>query len=179
MNQNIAKSESVNVLINDTNWAWPQAVTEIFHPHGINAILADSSGDIVRLITHNKIHLAILDEALDEFSGIQTLRTIRNHDRQVPCILLAQQVNQRLLAQALRLGVFSVIDKPVDISLLAENIKRLFFKNYAIDMFSGYKNLRTTNRYSHSRMTKIRKFTTVIKWTRKKIERSNETNEGL
>ena len=144
--------DSVTVLIDNANWAWPQAVAEIFQPRGINALVAQSPADTVRLVTTNKIHLAILDlqpqplsttaaatdrtATTDHAAGIQMLRSIRNHDRLLPCILLAGQVDTRLLAQALGLGAFSVMAKPVDLHLLAEQIDRLFVKYYNSNVFS-------------------------------------------
>ena len=142
--------DSVTVLIDNANWAWPQAVTEIFRPRGINALVAQSPADTVRLVTNNKIHLAILDlqpqpttapcsgqpVPPDHTAGLQMLRSIRNHDRLLPCILLAGRVDPRLLAQALNLGAFSVMAKPVDLNLLTEQIDRLFVKYYNSNVFS-------------------------------------------
>ena len=136
MAQRLAKPQSVNVLITDARWAWPQAVAEIFQPRGINALLAHKGGEIVRLVSNNKIHLAILDSVLEDLTGMQALKVIRQHDPLVPCILLAQQPEKRLLADALALNAFSVLAKPVDLALLAEQIDRLFLKCYSSDMFS-------------------------------------------
>ena len=133
---NLSQPRSVNVLLNDANWAWPRAVEEIFQPRGVNALLADTAGDVVRLVDQNKIHLTILDISRDEHSGIQTLRMIRKHDPLMPCILLAHRFDTRLLAEALLLDAFSVMGKPVDLDLLAGQVDRLFVKYYASDMFA-------------------------------------------
>jgi len=146
MAQRLSKPQYVNVLITDSprshdvrgddGWAWPQAVSEIFQPRGINALIAKSSSDIVKLVSNNKIHLAILDSVINDLTGMQALKAIRQHDPLVPCILLAQQPEKHLLAKALALNAFSVLAKPVDINLLAEQIDRLFIKCYASDLFS-------------------------------------------
>ena len=112
----LSQPRTVNVLLNNANWAWPQAVEEIFQPRGVNALLADTACDVVRLVDQNKIHLAILDISRDEHSGMQTLRMIRKHDLLMPCILLAHQFDRRLLAEALLLHAFSVMGKPVDLN---------------------------------------------------------------
>ncbi len=137
MAQRLSQPEIVNVLIGNANWPWPQAVSEIFRPRGINALVANSSGEMVQIIDKNRIHLALLDVAFDKFSGMQTLKIIRKHDRLLPCIMLAEHIDDELLADALRLEAFSVMSKPVDIPLLAEQINRLFMKYYASNMFSG------------------------------------------
>ena len=138
MAQKFSQPDSVNVMLDNANWAWPQAVAQIFQPRGINALVADSTADMIQLITHNKIHLAILDQTSigDNTSGMHTLKIIRNHDRLLPCILLAHKIDKHLLSQALALQAFSVVEKPVNLSRLAEQINRLFLKYYAFDMFS-------------------------------------------
>jgi len=153
----LSKSSDVNVLISNANWAWPQAVERIFRPRGVNALMAETGGDMLELVNQNKIHLAILDMGLDEFSGLQTLRMIRQQNKQLPCILLAQKVNKKLLAAALDLQAFTVMDKPVDLNLLANQVDRVFLKCYASDMFS-----------ETPKPTVTRRITKITKWTFRK-----------
>jgi len=168
MAQRLSQPESVNVLLSDANWAWPQAVTTIFQPRNINALVADCSRDMVHLVASNRIHLAILDAALDDLSGLRTLKIIRKHDEHVPSILLAHGVDEDFLAEALRLGVFSVLDKPVDLSLLAGMIDRLFVKNYASNMFSSDSEGGPQNRAWARPQKRAGVVSTVIKWTVRK-----------
>jgi DNA-binding NtrC family response regulator len=130
MAQKLSQPDSVNVLISNANWAWPQAVAEIFQPRGFNALVANSARDIVQLVSNHRIHLAILDMVMDDLTGIQALKIIRQQNQLLPCILLAAHPEKRLLAQALSLKAHSVLAKPVDIPLLAEQIDRLFQKRY-------------------------------------------------
>jgi DNA-binding response OmpR family regulator len=136
MAMKLSQPDNVNVLLSDSNWPWPQAVDGIFRPRGINALVARSADDVLRIIDNNKIHLAILDAAIDEFCGIQTIRTIRKRNKLLPCLLLSQNINHRLLAGALDLNVFSVLAKPVNLALLAEQVNRIFQKCYDSNMFS-------------------------------------------
>jgi len=45
-------------------------------------------------------------------------------------------VGESLLGKALQLDVFSVIDKPVNMSVLREQLNRLFMKKYRSNIFS-------------------------------------------
>ena len=153
--------DSINVLIDSANWAWPQAVNQIFRPRGINALIAQSPSDAVQIATANHLHLAILDMRNDQpssppdeptakelqLSGIKTLQAIRNQDPRLPCILITAAVTDRILADALALGVFSVVPKPVNIDLLAHQIDRLFIKRFHCNIFStpGHPNSPSTN----------------------------------
>lgn len=174
----LSQPENVNVLISNANWAWPQAVMEIFQPRGINALVAHSAGEMVRIVSNNKIHLAILDMALEELSGMQTLKMIRNQDKLLPCMVLAQNASSHLLAQALSLNVFSVLAKPVDLKVLAAQIDRLFTKYYASNMFAEmHKNTQNDNQNTVKIRLKPNKMT-IFRWTIKKIERRNNQDEN-
>ena len=133
----LSQAMNVKVLLSNADWAWPEAVSKIFQPRGINALVANSSSEMVRIIDNNRIHLAILDLQFDDRSGLQTLKIVRKHNQLIPFILLTHQTDDRILAEALTLDAFSVLAKPVDLALLAGKINRVFQKYYASDMFSG------------------------------------------
>jgi len=133
MAQRLSQPNNINVLIGNPDWAWPQAVSEIFQPRQINALIANTLNDMLNLVSHNRMHLAILDSRTDEISGTHALKIIRQHDQLLPCILLAEKPSRGLLAEALSLNAFSVLAKPVDLTLLAEQIDRLFLKYYDIN----------------------------------------------
>ncbi len=83
MAQRLSQPESVNVLISNANWPWPQAVAEIFQPLGINALIANSSNDIVRIIEYaTDRSLVLLDElgtSTDPAEGSALARSILLH----------------------------------------------------------------------------------------------------
>lgn len=126
----MSQPENINVLIRNADWAWPQAVTEIFQPRKINALVANSLNEMIRLVSHSRMHLAILDSPARQVSGVQALKILRQLDQLLPCILLASQPGQRLLAEALSLNAYAVLAKPVDLELMAELVDRLFRKYY-------------------------------------------------
>lgn len=185
MTKRLSQPESVNVLISNADWAWPQAVTQIFQPLGINALISQSTRETVRIIVNNKIHLAILDTTTagnpqggyqptdDQLNAMNTLKIIRKHDQLLPCILLAKCVDRRLLADALALEAFSVLAKPVDLGILVEQIDRLFTKCYASDMFSHHTCVnQTIPGIARQQKKQNKNVSTVIKWTIRKRKKN-------
>ncbi len=136
MSISLAQPDSVNVLMSNSAWAWPQAVTQIFQPRGVNALMAESTDDIVRILDNRKVHLAIIDNSIDNEGGLKALNVIRRKDELLPCLLLAGNANQKLLAEALKLNVCSVLAKPVDIIQLAVQMDKIFQKYYSCNLFS-------------------------------------------
>lgn len=138
----MSQPDHVNVLIGNADWAWPQAVAEIFQPRGINTLIANTPAEMVHIIDNNRIHLAILDMTIgqSDLSGMHTMKMIRKHNILLPCIMLAHNIDRHLLDEALKLDVFSVLSKPVDIDLLKKNINRLFLKCYECNVFADDSN---------------------------------------
>ncbi len=136
MVSNLSKLEEINVLASEANWAWPEAVRYIFRPRGINLLMAENAVEFVNIIERKRIHTTIVDMDSEESNGLATIKIIRMDYPLLPCILLTSAAGESLLGKALRLDVFSVIDKPVDMSVLQEQLNRLFVKKYNSDIFA-------------------------------------------
>lgn len=135
MVSNLSKLEEINVLASDANWAWPEAINNIFRPRGINLLMAETLDDLVNIIEQRQIHTAIIDMDC-QTSGLATIKIIRIDYPLLPCILLTSKAGQEMLREALKLDVFSVIDKPVDMSILRQQLNKLFIKRYNSDIFA-------------------------------------------
>jgi DNA-binding NtrC family response regulator len=136
MVSNLSKLEEINVLASEANWAWPEALRYIFRPRGINLLMAEDAVEFVNIIERKRIHTTIVDMDSEQSNGLATIKIIRMDYPLLPCILLTSAAGESLLGKALRLDVFSVIDKPVDMSILQEQLNRLFVKKYNSDIFA-------------------------------------------
>lgn len=125
----------INVLINDACWAWPEAVKQIFSSRGVQLLLVKKAEQALNVLQHRRISTAIVDMDCQS-GGLGIVKMIRSGFPRVPCILIADSAEQKLLSEALELDVFSVINKPVDILLLQNQLHRLFFKNYGSSIFA-------------------------------------------
>ena len=136
MVSNLSKLEEINVLASEANWAWPEALRYIFRPRGVNLLMAENAAEFVNIIERKRIHTTIIDMDSEQSNGLATIKIIRMDYPLLPCILLTSAAGESLLGKALRLDVFSVIDKPVDMSILQEQLNRLFVKKYNSDIFA-------------------------------------------
>jgi len=125
----------VNVLVSEAKWAWPMALEEIFRPRGVSLLVAENTGEFVNIIRRRRIHTTIVDMDSETHNGLATIKIIRMNYPLMPCILLTNTAGEDLLGKALRLDVFSVIDKPVDMAVLRRQLNRLFIKRYDSDIF--------------------------------------------
>ena len=132
---NPAEFGEINVLASETDWAWPVALQRIFQPRGVNLLMAHSADEFVNVIGSRRIHTAIVDADSEESNGLVIVKIIRLNYPSVPCIMLTGNAECAMLSEALRLDVFSVIYKPVNMSVLLQQLNRLFVKRYNSNIF--------------------------------------------
>ena len=137
MVSNLSKLEEVNVLASGAHWAWPEALRQIFKPRGVNLLVAENATEFVNVIRSRRIHTTIVDMDSEQCNGLATIKIIKMDYPLLPCILLSRTAGRELLGEALRLDVFSVIDKPVDMRILQGLLNRLFVKKYGSSIFES------------------------------------------
>ena len=128
----------INVLASEANWAWPVALRNIFQPRGINLLVAGNISEFLNIIQRKRIHTTIFDIDPEKSNTIAMIKIIRMSHPLLPFILLTDNASQTMLDKALQLDVFSVIDKPVDMNILREQLDRLFTKKYHSDIFRAF-----------------------------------------
>ncbi len=115
------------------------AVRDIFRPKGVNLLVADGVDEVVNVLRHRRIQVTIVDTDSADKSGrgcLWVLRIIRIEYPKIPCILLTSDPTEVMLEEALQLDAFSVIDKPVDMMILRDQLNRLFVRKYSSHIFS-------------------------------------------
>ena len=127
--------DEINVLASQAEWAWPQALHDIFRPKGINLLFANDANDFVNVLQRKRIHTTIVDTDTNQ-GALATIKIIRMEYPMIPCVILSSKSNQDLLDKALQLEVFGVIDKPVDMMVLRNLLNRIFIKKYNCNIFS-------------------------------------------
>jgi DNA-binding NtrC family response regulator len=128
--------DDVNVLTSAADWAWPEALRDLFKPRGVNLLVAENPGDFVHIIANRRIHTTIVDMDSERSNGLATVKIIRMEFPRLPCILLTTRANQDVLGKALQLDVFGVIDKPVNMDILHQLLNRIFLKRYNSNLFA-------------------------------------------
>ncbi|MFA5291444.1 MAG: response regulator [Phycisphaerae bacterium] len=129
--------ENIKVLINGSDWAWPDAVRQIFRDRSVELLMVRQADEALNVLQQRRIHTAIVDMNSKMLSGLGMIRIIRSNFPLLPCILLAEDAEEKLLTAALELDVFSVMNKPVDIALLQNQLHRLFVKRYNSNLFNS------------------------------------------
>jgi DNA-binding NtrC family response regulator len=120
-----AHHNRLTVLLANEQENWHQTVRSLLEPQGVQTISARSGREALHLIESQPIHVAVLDQQMPQLGGLQVIKLMRELQHAPPAILLANQLTNHLLHEALGMHVFTVLTKPVDFNVLLDALARV------------------------------------------------------
>jgi CheY-like chemotaxis protein len=121
------------VLIADDQKDHRGLLRDIMIPEGFLLHEATSSAEALRLVASQPIHLFLFDLHLPGQEWLETVQQAQQVRWGLPCILLTNQVDDRLMRTALQLHVFSVLGKPINRTDLLHTTRRALQRAYPAD----------------------------------------------
>ncbi|MEM9414346.1 MAG: hypothetical protein AAGA29_02560 [Planctomycetota bacterium] len=130
---------------------WTRQLPAVLRPMGIDALIASTGQQALDLIQNDPIHAAVIDLATPKSpadagkpnadttpgagGGLWLMQVIQRLPQKPPVVVVnsrsySQRQVQRLLNQALELGAFSVINRPVKLDALLNTFQRLVERAY-------------------------------------------------
>ena len=127
MLQTQGTSNRLTVLLANEQEGWHQTVRGLLEPQGVQTLVARSGREALNLIESRPVHVAVLDQQMPQLGGLQVIRLMRDLKKDPPpaAILLANQLTNHLLHEALGMHVFTVLAKPVDFNVLLDALARV------------------------------------------------------
>lgn len=138
-------SPRLNVLVTEDRphapEHWSRQIGRLLEPMGILAHLAATAQQAIDVADRMTIHAAVVDlgtplgEARTTHGGMWLIELFRRLPGKPPVVLInspaySQRQADRLLREALSLGAFSVMNKPIDIEQLLTVFRRLIDRQY-------------------------------------------------
>lgn len=102
----------------------------LLRPQGVETISAHSGREALSMMESRPVHVAVLDMQMPQLGGLQVVKLMRDLQKAPPAILLASDLSNALLREALGMQVFSVLSKPVDFNLLLDSLARVLRRYY-------------------------------------------------
>jgi DNA-binding NtrC family response regulator len=126
-----AHTNRLTMLLANEQEGWHQTLRQLLQPQGVQTLSAHTGREVLDILQREPVHLVVLDVQMPQLGGLQVIKMMRDMDSQPPAILLANQLTQHLLHDALAMQVFSVLSKPVDLNVLLDSIARVIKRHYA------------------------------------------------
>ena len=111
-----------SLLITDDDRAFRETLREVFEPRGFRTITAADGNEAVSIVHKTDVHLVLLDLQMPGLTGIEAARRVKEHNADLPCILISGALDEQIIAEAEEVPVFSVLSKPVSFSEVTDTV---------------------------------------------------------
>ncbi|WP_437226978.1 response regulator [Planctomicrobium sp. SH661] len=117
----VTRRADARLLIADDDVKFRQTVVEILSPY-FDVIEVPSGEQAIHVVETTMVDLALFDMNMDLLTGLDAIRWVREHQLEIPCILMSSDITLEIETEARELDAFSVIRKPPRRSQLLDTI---------------------------------------------------------
>jgi len=110
------------VLVVDDEPDAVELLTEFLRAKGYEVITASDGEEALRKVKEDRPHLILLDVRMPRLNGMEVLRRVREIDREVGVIMVTAVNEEETGREALKLGAFDYITKPLDLKYLEKSL---------------------------------------------------------
>jgi CheY-like chemotaxis protein len=110
------------VLVVDDEPDAVELLQEFLTGKGYEVITAANGKEALQKLKAERPHLILLDVRMPGMNGLEALRRIREIDREVGVIMVTAVNEEETGREALRLGAFDYIVKPLDLAYLERSL---------------------------------------------------------
>ena len=112
------------VLIADDDERFLLTVQGIVEGEGLRTALAGCGLEALALAREVRPHLSILDVQMPDISGLETYRRLLEVFAGLPAIFMTGNLSEDVRREALSTGAFSILEKPLDVSVFRQTVQR-------------------------------------------------------
>jgi two-component system nitrogen regulation response regulator GlnG len=115
-----------SLLVIDDKASILKAFRRAFGDSDVTLYTASSGTEGLQLVTHQRPDVVILDIYLPDLSGLEVFRCIRRQNAQIPVIFITGHGTTEMAIEAMKLGAFDYLLKPLDVEQLQGLVARAF-----------------------------------------------------
>lgn len=112
------------ILIVDDDARFTKTLSDILSTEGLVPVVAADGEKALQMAAEVTPTVAVIDLVLQDVPGLQVMKRIKQLIPPLECIVLTGHASQQSAIQAINLGAYSYLLKPVDIELLLLTIRR-------------------------------------------------------
>ena len=110
------------VLVVDDDPATVELLQEFLQGKGYEVRTAGDGAEALRKVKEERPHLILLDIQMPKMDGLEVLRRLRKIDKEVGVIMITGVNEEAIGRQAMELGAFDYIVKPLDLPYLEQSL---------------------------------------------------------
>ena len=112
------------VLVIDDDRAVLHLIERTFSESGTDVVTARTAQEGIRWLPETKPDAVILDIMLPDQSGLETFKQIHEYDSKLPVIFITAGGTSETAIEAMKLGAYDYLVKPLDVNQVKEHIGR-------------------------------------------------------
>ena len=113
---------AARVLIVDDEPEAVELLQEFLVAKGYEVITAGDGEEALQKVKKERPHLILLDVRMPKMDGLEILRHVREIDKEVGVIMVTGVAEEEIGRQAMALGAFDYIVKPLDLPYLERSL---------------------------------------------------------
>ena len=110
------------VLVVDDDPNTVGLLQEFLRAKGYEVFTAGGGVEALRKVTEERPHVILLDIKMPAMDGLEVLRRLRETNREVGVIMITAVDEQEIAKEAMALGAFDYIVKPLDLDYLERSL---------------------------------------------------------
>ena len=114
------------ILVVDDDSEVRQLLRDFLSDRGYDVLLAENGLEALSTLDTQKPGLVLLDVAMPEMDGIETLKRMMVHDPPVPVIMVTANADISITSKLLAIGAVDYIPKPFDLDYLDQAVSIQF-----------------------------------------------------
>jgi len=119
----------LNLVLTGEAESWLPALEQIVGPRWLVPYKVAGDRDLLSVVQSGVADAAVLDDAAEwAFDVLGLLRMIRRVNAVLPVVVITSRSDRRWLEDALRLAVFSVVSRPLELEELLRQIQRMMVR---------------------------------------------------
>ncbi|MDX9788047.1 MAG: response regulator [Desulfobacterales bacterium] len=112
------------ILLVDDEKDFLDIMSERMSARDMEVTTASSALDAIKLIENQSYDAVVLDLMMPEMDGLQALKAIKEKRPELQIILLTGHATVEKGIEAMKLGAMDLVQKPADLKVLTEKIKK-------------------------------------------------------
>jgi len=112
------------LLLVDDERQFAETLSDRLHLREIGSVIAYDGESALDIIREDEPDVMILDLKMPGIDGIEVLKRVKQTNPKIEVIILTGQGSETDREQCMNLGAFAYLEKPVDVNVLSETIKK-------------------------------------------------------